>query len=134
MARDKSFDPYSHKMVRRDGPNTSQRLSTPHPKGGFDGLGKHDEIQPPQHAENKRDVSPRYSGDASGRYWNDTGERWTRGFGDPYPHFDHSKHRPSMQDNRGNTHPKNPSDGPKQDGERRDAGKDRFQARRRPKG
>jgi hypothetical protein len=58
-------------------PNTLQR-----------DLHKHREPQAPQHYENFRDVTKRHPGDESNRYDNDVGEKWTRGFGDPYPHFD----------------------------------------------
>jgi hypothetical protein len=135
----KSFDPYAHKLVHKDGPHIAERhphpTSAPHPRGGLDKMGRHDEVQAPQHPENHRDVSPRHPGDTSNRYHNDVGEKWTRGFGDPYPHFDHSDKAPRFNASDGNTWRKNPSDTDgKQDGERHGSDQHRFQAKRRPKG
>jgi len=81
---------------------------------------RHKEPQQPQHYENKPDHS-------GGKYWNDVGEKWTRGFGDPYPHFDHSDKAPRFSANKGNTWARQPSDEGKQDGERHGRSQGRFQ-------
>jgi hypothetical protein len=54
----KTFDPFSHKYVERGGPYVSERhvrpTSEPSPRGGFDKMGRHDEIHQPQHPERAR--------------------------------------------------------------------------------
>ena len=103
---------YEAHKFHPDGKN-SERHPTPEAARRAD-QHRHKEPQQPQHYENKPDHS-------GGKYWNDVGEKWTRGFGDPYPHFDHSDEAPRFNSSKGNTWPRQPSDyaTSRQDGDRR---------------
>jgi hypothetical protein len=123
MAKD--FDPYANRQHRILGVNRHD----PH------NFNDHIEHQRPQHVENAHDDAGRGRDGKNGgsRYDNDVGEKWTRGYGDPYPNgnFDHSDKAPRFNSSKGDVWKRQPSDEGRQDGERHGSAQDPYQARRR---